>query len=137
MLLLFAVPFKVAAEETLTITSSTVVSGYVDVSVVFSGPSTSAPGFAGTWVGIVTDRSSTNRIEFYLLVDEYGNFAGRAMNFDRSLGSEQFDGTLDKHGKARIGQLRFDLHRRGVGIVIGRGESGRLFSTRLLREKIR
>ena len=141
MLLPSAIPFKVAAEETevplLAVLSSTVISGYVDVSAVFSGPNTSAHGFAGTWVGIVTDRSSTNRMEFYLLVDEKGNLAGRAMNYDRTLGSEQIDGILNENGKAKIGQLRFHLYRRGVGTVIGRGESGRIFLARLLREKIR
>jgi hypothetical protein len=49
----------------------------------------------------------------------------------------QLDGTLDRHGRARIGQTRFYFHRDGIATVIGRGESGRYFSVRLLREQIR
>jgi hypothetical protein len=70
-------------------------------------------------------------------VDEVGNFAGLGMNYGRTLGSAQFEGTLDKHGRARIGQARFYFHRNGVATVIDRGESGRYFSVRLLREQIR
>lgn len=138
---LVRVAFTGVAEETssplLTSLSSTVISGYVDVSASFSNTNASAQGFVGTWVGIITDRTSTNRIEFYIVVDENGNFAGRGMNFDRTLGSAQLDGTLNENGKARIGQTRFHLHHWGVGTVIGRGENGRFFSTRLLREQIR
>jgi hypothetical protein len=112
----------------LTTLSSTVISGYVDASAVFSNTNASAHGFAGTWIGTITDRSTTNRAELYVVIDENGNFAARAMNFDRTLGSGQLDGTLNDSGKTRIGQTRFHFLRRGVGTVIGRGENGRLFT---------
>src|SRR5882757_8381584 len=83
--------------------SSTTISGYVDTSVSFSNTNASAHGFAGIWIGIITDRNSTNRIELYFIVDEIGNFAGRGMNYDRTLGSEQLEGTLDRDGIAKIG----------------------------------
>ena len=141
LVLFLAQPVTCPAEETavplVTDLSSTVVSGYVDVSVVWSPSNGSAHGYAGTWVGIVTDRSSTNRIEIYLVVDANGNFSGRFMSFNRTLGSDQFDGALDKKGRAKIDGLRFDLARRGVGTVIGRGEAGRPFSARLMREVIK
>jgi hypothetical protein len=117
--------------------SSTTISGYVDTSVSFSNTNAAAPGFAGTWIGIATDRTSTNRIEIYVVVDEVGNFAGRGMNYDRTLGSDQLDGTLDRHGRAKIGQTWFYFNRKGVATIIGRGESGRYFSAQLLREQIR
>ena len=117
--------------------SSTTISGYVDTTTIFSNTNAAAPGFAGTWIGIVTDRTTTNRIELYVVVDEVGNFAGRGMNYDRTLGSDQIDGTLDRHGRARIGQTRFYFNRHGVATVIGRGESGRCFTAQLLREQIR
>ena len=133
--------FTCGAEETttslLTSISSTVVSGYVDVSAIFSNTNASVHGFAGTWVGIITDRKSTNRIEFYVVIDENGNFASRGMNFDRTHGSNQLDGTLNENGRARIGPTRFHFHRNGVGTVIGRGEGGRPITARLLRERIR
>jgi hypothetical protein len=133
--------FLCEAEEKMTAVSnalsSTTISGYVDTSVSFSNTNAAAPGFAGTWIGIVTDRTSTNRVEIYVVVDEVGNFAGRGMNYDRTLGSDQLDGTLDRHGRARIGQTRFYFNRNGVATVIGRGESGRFFSAQLLREQIR
>lgn len=128
-------------EEKMTavqsVLSSTTISAYVDTSASFSNTNASAPGFAGTWIGIITDRTSTNRIELYIIVDEVGNFAGLGMNYERTLGSDQFEGTLDRHGRARIGQTRFYFHRNGVATIIGRGESGRYFSVRLLREQIR
>ena len=128
------------AEESsgsVTPISSTTIGGYVDTTASFANTNASAHGFAGTWIGIVTGRASTNRVEFYLRVDGNGNFSGRGMNFDRSLGSDQLDGTLNENGKARLGQTRFHLHRSGVGTLIGRSESGRVFTARLLREQIR
>jgi hypothetical protein len=117
--------------------SATTISGYVDTSASFSNTNAAAPGFAGTWIGIVTDRGATNRIELGVVVDGVGNFAGLGMNFDRTLGSDLIEGTLDQHGRARIGQTRFYFNRKGVATVIGRGESGRFFSAQLLREQIR
>jgi len=118
--------------------SSTTISGYVNTTAQWnSNTNAAAHGFAGTWIGIITDRTSTNRIELYIVVDEVGNFAGLGMNYDRTLGSDLFEGTLDRHGRARIGQTRLYFHRNGIATVIGRGESGRYFSLRLLREQIR
>jgi hypothetical protein len=118
--------------------SSTTISGYVDTSTHRnSNTNASAPGFAGTWIGILTERTATNRVEIYVVVDEVGNFAGRGMNFDRTLGSAQIEGTLDRRGRAQVGQTRFYFNRNGVATVIGRGESGRYFSAQLLREQIR
>ncbi len=139
------VALRCEGEESISpvqsVLSSTTISGYVDTSVQWNlntiNTNASAPGFAGTWIGIITDRTSTNRIELYIVVDEVGNFAGRGMNYERTLGSDQFEGTLDRHGRARIGQARFYFHRNGVATIIGRGESGRYISVRLLREQIR
>ncbi len=129
------------AEESITTLqttlSSTTINGYVDTSAIFSNTNASSHGFAGTWIGVVTDRTYTNRVELYIVVDEVGNFAGRGMNYDRTSGSDQFEGTLDKHGRAKIGQARLYFRRDGIATVIGRGESGRYFSARLLREQIR
>ena len=121
----------------LAVLSSTTISGYVDTSASFSNTNASAHGFAGTWVGIITDRTSTNRIELYVVVDEIGNFAGLGMNYDRTRGTAQFEGTLDESGRARIGQTQFHFRRHGNATVIGRGESGRFSSAQLLREQIR
>ena len=121
----------------LTVLSSTTISGYVDTSVIFSNTNASAYGFAGIWLGIITDPTATNRIELYVVVDDLGNYSGLGMNYNRTLGSSQFEGTLDRHGRARIGQNRFCFHRNGIATVIGRGETGRFFSLRLLREQIR
>jgi len=117
--------------------SSTTIGGDVDTSVCFSYTNASVRGFAGTWIGLLTDRTATNRIEGYVIVDEAGNFAGRGMHYDRTLGSDQFEGTLDRFGRAKIGQARLYFHRDGSATVIGRGDRGRYFSARLLRERIR
>jgi len=125
-----------------SVLSATTISGYVDTSAQWNlntnvNTNAAMHGFTGTWIGIVTDRTSTNRIEIYVLVDEAGNLAGRGMNFDRTLGSDQIDGTLDSRGKARIGQTSFYFRRNGIATVIGKKESGRFFSAQLFRERIR
>lgn len=129
-----------AQEENLTpLTtgiSQSILSGYVDVTAVWI-PQTPVTGFAGTWMGIVTDRSSTNRFELFLIVNEEGNFVGRGLNFDRTLGSEQLQGYLNRNGRAKIGQSILQFHRGGMATIIGRGENGRFYSAKLFREKIR
>jgi len=104
----FLVRTSSAEESTtrpLTSLSSTVISGYVDTSILWSSESsTSVQGFAGTWIGVITEQKATNRIEFYIIVDENGNLAGRGLNFDRNLGSDQLNGTLNKNGNVKIGQ---------------------------------
>ena len=121
----------------LSVLSNTTISGYVNTGLHFSNTNVPARGFAGTWIGIATVRASTNRIELYFVVDESGNFAGRGMNYERTLGSNQVEGRLDRHGQAIMGQIRFRFHRNGMGTAVGRDQDGRAFSARLFRENIR